>query len=214
MCGGQSRRMGQPKHLLKFGDESILQRTVRTVAAVAFPIVVVGAPGQKLPPLAKDVQIVTDTQPYQGPLVGLVNGLVPLRETCDAVYLTGCDTPLLKPSFIRRMIATLGDHDAAVPSDGDFLHPLAGVYRVHLLGLAQQLIAAGQHRPRALLEGCRARRIPIDELRGVDPQLDSLRNMNHPEDYAVLLAEEESRMRGGSASDSLRDHTEDQKESI
>ncbi|MCA9117229.1 MAG: NTP transferase domain-containing protein, partial [Planctomycetaceae bacterium] len=49
LCGGRSSRMGQPKHLLPFGDETMLQRVVRTLSAVVSPVVVVAARGQQLP---------------------------------------------------------------------------------------------------------------------------------------------------------------------
>ena len=53
LCGGQSRRMGQPKAWLQFGPERLLQRVVRLVGSGIGdgPIVVVAAPGQDCPPL-------------------------------------------------------------------------------------------------------------------------------------------------------------------
>ncbi|MGZ6054814.1 MAG: molybdenum cofactor guanylyltransferase, partial [Isosphaeraceae bacterium] len=51
LCGGESRRMGQPKAWLPFGPERMLQRVVRLVSTVTGPIVVVAAPGQELPSL-------------------------------------------------------------------------------------------------------------------------------------------------------------------
>ena len=49
LCGGESRRMGRPKAWLEFGKEVMLERVVRLVSTVAWPIVVVAAPGQDLP---------------------------------------------------------------------------------------------------------------------------------------------------------------------
>ena len=51
LCGGESRRMGEPKAWLPFGRERMLQRVARLVAVAAEPIVVVAGPNQQLPPL-------------------------------------------------------------------------------------------------------------------------------------------------------------------
>src|SRR5687768_2100936 len=109
LCGGQSTRMGRPKAWLPVGDELMLSRVVRVMSEVVSPIVVVAAPGQELPPLAADVLIARDAHPGRGPLEGLRAGLLGLRGSADAAFVSSCDVPLLEPTFIRRMIELLGD---------------------------------------------------------------------------------------------------------
>ncbi len=48
----------------------MLQRVVRLVATVADPIVVVAAPGQDLPEVAREVTILRDAVAGRGPLQG------------------------------------------------------------------------------------------------------------------------------------------------
>ena len=67
LCGGQSSRMGRPKAWLPFGDEVMLTRVVRRLAEVVAPIVVVAAPGQEVPALPAEVEVVRD--PERGPTV-------------------------------------------------------------------------------------------------------------------------------------------------
>ncbi|VAX42749.1 hypothetical protein MNBD_PLANCTO02-2155, partial [hydrothermal vent metagenome] len=55
LCGGKSKRMGQPKLLLPFGNELMLQRVVRILSTVVSPIVVVASQEQKLPQLPDHV---------------------------------------------------------------------------------------------------------------------------------------------------------------
>src|SRR6516162_4527927 len=95
LCGGESRRMGQPKAWLPFGPERMLQRVVRLVGTVAQPIVVVAAPGQSLPELPAGVAIVRDPVAGRGPLQGLAAGLAGLPETVELVYATAADVPFL-----------------------------------------------------------------------------------------------------------------------
>lgn len=187
LCGGRSSRMGQPKLSLPFGPELMLHRVVRILSEVVSPIVVVAAPRQELPELPPDVLIARDEQEHLGPLAGLAAGLAALPQDMDAAYVSSCDVPLLRPEFVRRMIESLGEHDIAIPRDGQYHHPLAAVYRTHLKNDVQELLRANRMRPVFLLERCRVNEVDVEALRAVDPELDSLRNLNQPEDYAAAL---------------------------
>lgn len=187
LCGGQSSRMGRAKATLPFGDELMLPRVARILGEVVAPVVVVAGPDQDVPPLPSAVRIVRDEQEYLGPLAGLAIGLAALAGEVAAAYCSGCDVPLLRSAFIRAVIAALGDHDAAVPREGDYYHPLAGVYRTALADPARRLVAEGRLRPLFLIESCRAAAIDVEALRAADPDLSSLRNINHPDDYAAAL---------------------------
>ena len=145
---------------------------------------------------APSIRIARDVVEYRGPLAGLAVGMTALRGEVDLVYASACDAPLLKPAFVRAMLDALGDAEIAVPFDGKYHHPLAAVYRLSVLPVIEELLAADRLRPVFLFEKCRTREVPLEELRRVDPQLDSLCNMNTPEEYEQALArvaEEESR---------------------
>lgn len=205
LCGGKSSRMGQPKHLLPYGDQLVLQRIVDTVLTVFDRVVVVAAKNQNLPVLPESCDVIRDEEEFQGPLYGLLKGLeyfqadrpdeertsktLPAERSAsvEAVYLTGCDVPLLKPEFITRVIKQLGNAEIAVVQEETYYHPLAAVYRTELYETVADLISAGERRPRALFEIADVNPIQIDSLKEVDPELDSLRNMNTPEEYAELL---------------------------
>lgn len=187
LCGGRSSRMGQPKHLLPFGGETMLQRVVRTLSEVVSPVVVVSAPGQQLPELPAETLVAHDDLENPGPLGGIAAGMQALGDRADAAYCTSCDVPLLQPAFIRQIMGQLEEADLVMPREGKFHHPLAAVYRLKLEAEIRSLLAAGQMRPVFLLERCQARIIPVDDLRQSDPELDSLRNTNTPEEYADTL---------------------------
>jgi molybdenum cofactor guanylyltransferase len=189
LCGGRSTRMGRSKALLPFGPEPMLTRVVRRLAEAVDPIVVVAAPGQPLPPLPSEVRVVRDRRENAGPLEGLAAALAALADQhVEAAYATSCDVPLLAPAFVRRMIGLADGYDVAVPVDGEFHHPLAAVYRTSVLPRIESLLAAGRLRPVFLFDEVPTRRVPIDQLRGADPQLATLTNCNRPEDYLAALA--------------------------
>jgi molybdopterin-guanine dinucleotide biosynthesis protein A len=97
------------------------------------------------------------------------------------------------------MFDLLGEHSIAVPVSGGFQHPLSAVYRREVIDAIQALLAADRLRPAYLFDAVPTRRVEESELVGVDPRLDTLRNLNHPSDYLAALEQA-----GYSASDELR----------
>jgi molybdopterin-guanine dinucleotide biosynthesis protein A len=187
LCGGQSKRMGRPKAWLPFGDELMLQRMVRLMATVVEPIVVVAAPDQELPPLPPKVRVARDEERGRGPLQGLSMGLATIRDSAEAAYVSSCDVPFLEPAFVHRMIGLLGSHQISVPRALGHHHPLAAVYRPQVVTEVDRLLAEDRLRPFFLFEAVPTRIVEEDELRDVDPTLESLRNLNTPEDYEMAL---------------------------
>lgn len=188
LCGGQSRRMGRSKAWLPFGDEVLLQRVVRVLGEVAESIVVVAGPGQALPPLPSSVVIVRDPVAHQGPLRGIATGLAALPATVELVYASSTDAPFLRQGWVTRLAELIGENDLAIPEVGGFLHPLAALYRrATTLPAAETLLAADRLRPVFLLETLQGRVVTPEELRPVDPELETLRNLNTPEDYELAL---------------------------
>jgi molybdopterin-guanine dinucleotide biosynthesis protein A len=176
--------MGQPKGWLPFGGETMLQRVVRILGEVVNPIVVVAAPEQDLPPLPSDVRIVRDEVEGRGPLQGLAAGLSALEGQADAAFVASCDLPLLTAAFVRCVIAFLEQHEAVVPRVAGRVHPLAAVYHLSVLPHIRAMLTAGEFRLRDLCE--RIRICYLKAARLVD--LDSLRNVNTPEEYNAALA--------------------------
>ncbi len=184
LCGGESRRMGRPKAWLPFGPEFMLQRVVRLVGTVAQPIVVVAAPGQDLPELPAAVSIVRDEISGRGPLQGLAAGFGALDENVDLVYATGTDVPFLEPRWITQLAELIGEADLAIPSIGGYYHPMAALYRrTAVLPAIVELLSHDRLAAFFLVEAVASRVVLEHELRMVDPQLGTLRNLNHPEDY-------------------------------
>jgi molybdopterin-guanine dinucleotide biosynthesis protein A len=188
--------MGTPKAWLDFGGETLLARTVCTVATVASPVVVVAAPGQDVPPLPPTVAVLRDAVTGRGPLQGIAAELAAIAPHAATAFVSSTDAPFLHPSLIRRLVALRGpDHDVVVPRLGGHLHALSAVYGVAVCAAIAALLAEDRLRLSLLFERARtlvadeALLLAGDELAAADPELRSLRNVNTPEDYAAALAE-------------------------
>lgn len=189
LCGGKSSRMGRDKASLPFGPETMLQRVVRLLSTVVplGNLVIVSARNQPLPELPPEVTRACDQRPERGPLEGLAAGLAALPIEVEAAYVTSCDVPLLVPAFVERLFHLLESHAIIVPRDGEFHHPLAAVYRPQVLATVTRLLEADRLRPRFLFDEVDTREVPAEELRSVDPELTTLRNLNTPADYEAAL---------------------------
>lgn len=187
LCGGQSKRMGKPKAWLPIAGELMLPRVVRVLSGAVGPLVVVAAQEQALPPLPDEVQIVRDEEQGRGPLQGLAAGLAALQERAEAAFVSSCDVPFLRPAFVQRMIELMGDAQICVPRVGGYHHPLAAVYCTEVLQVVRQLLQENRLRPGYLFGEVPTRVVEAAELGDVDPTLESLRNLNTPEDYERAL---------------------------
>jgi molybdopterin-guanine dinucleotide biosynthesis protein A len=187
LAGGHSSRMGGPKAWLSFGPERMVQRVVRLLGEVVRPVVVAAHAGQQLPELSPWCQVVYDRAENRGPMEGLATALEHLQGLAELVFVAGCDTPLLEPRLVRRLIALADGFDVVVPHTEGIDHPLAAVYRVQLFAQIRESLAAGSRRLTSLLDDVRTRRVTADELIDVDPRLLSLVNINTVAEYRAAL---------------------------
>lgn len=185
LCGGKSTRMGTSKAWLKFGNEAMLQRIVRILQQVVEPIVVVKAAEQEIPFLPPEIQVVEDSQPGLGPLAGIQCGLMKLEEMeVESAFVTACDAPLLHTSLVKRLTGMIGnEYDIALLDEGKFQHVLCAAYRSSVGKTAMKLIDQNRMRPIFLTEEHPTTFVPINSVRDIDPNLDSLKNLNTKEDY-------------------------------
>jgi molybdopterin-guanine dinucleotide biosynthesis protein A len=190
LCGGDSRRMGRSKAWLPFGAERMLERVVRLAGTVARPVVVVAAPDQALPIFAVDVVVVRDPVPGRGPLQALAAGLGALPDSVELAYATATDVPFLEPRFVARLVELSDGYDLVIPFVGGYYHPLAALYRrAQVLPAIARLLSEDRLRLSFLIDAVKTRVVDASELTAADPELQTLRNLNSPEDYERALCD-------------------------
>jgi molybdopterin-guanine dinucleotide biosynthesis protein A len=189
--------MGTPKAALEWHGSTLLYRAAALLArTVDGPVLVVASPGQELPDLPAGVEVVEDPVAGIGPLQGIATGLTALAGRSTAAFVCSTDMPFLHPAFVRRVLAGLAGPgtDVALPFARGFRQPLAAAYRTGLAALITALIAEGRSRPGMLYEHCAVARLADADLLAdadvarFDPALDSLVNVNAPDDYAAARA--------------------------
>jgi molybdopterin-guanine dinucleotide biosynthesis protein A len=175
--------MARDKASLPFGPETLLERIVRIVSQVVPEVWVVAREGQEV---AGSFRVARDPEQGLGPLAGLCAGLEAMQA--ERAFLTSCDVPLLRAGFVERMLSLSQGFPIAVPKIGEHSMVTSAVYSRDVLPAARRLLAEGRLRPLYLVEAFESRMVTADELRDVDPELESLRDCNTPESYREALA--------------------------
>jgi molybdopterin-guanine dinucleotide biosynthesis protein A len=192
--------MGTPKAALEWHGSTLLRRTVGIVArATGGPVVVVRASGQDLPALPAGTVVIDDPREGKGPVQGIAAGLAALCGQAETAFVTSTDLPFLHPAFVSRVLAALDapregasqGPDVALPVARGYQQPLAAAYRTSLAELAERLVKEDRLRPAFLFAECAVTRLDdaallADPLLAAhDPDLDSLLNVNTPDEYAA-----------------------------
>ena len=187
LCGGKSTRLGIDKTQLIFHGQTFLERVVSQVEKVCHPVILVGDPDFSQHQLPPNVQWATDENPNCGPLEGIRVGLAKLASQVDFAFVTSCDVPLINPELVRFLFHKIAEHEAVVPISEERIFGMTAVYRTKLHQLIDQRIQNGQLRVSELANSFQALQIPVNLLREIDPELDSMTNINSAADYFDLL---------------------------
>jgi molybdenum cofactor cytidylyltransferase len=144
LAAGQSKRMGELKQLMPFGESTIVGQAVDNLlsSAVVEVIVVVGYKAEDVMKAiaAKPIRIVINPDYEQGMSTSIIAGLNLVHGGAQAVMLAMGDQPLVNSETINTLIEEFCSHDKgiAVPTyQGKRGHPIifAAKYKKQLLEL-------------------------------------------------------------------------------
>jgi molybdopterin-guanine dinucleotide biosynthesis protein A len=181
LTGGASSRMGTDKARLHMGARSFVERIAAALGSVTTETSVVGA---REVTATWHLPVVPDVHPGWGALGGLHAALFACRAQWAAVV--ACDLPFVTGELFVRLASLRENFDAVVPVQADTrMQPLCALYRVEpCLKRAEELIASGERRPRALLYAVHTRMVAVTEVADIKGAPLFFMNVNTPEDYA------------------------------
>jgi len=195
---------------LQLAGRSLVESVCARLMGELGEVIVVAGPGQALPPLPAGVEVIADTRPGSGPLAGLADGLRAAASSTPSgglppprqALVVSADVPLISPAVIRLLCGALAGgkpHSAgepqqraplwAVPLVAGHLQVLLSAVDLRIVTDVEAYLASGRRDPRGLLESLQIRAahlvrlLPETELRGVDPQLESFRDIDTWEDF-------------------------------
>ena len=186
MAGGASSRFGADKASAELGGMTMLTRTRELMSQIAASTAVIAAPGRYR---GVDRQVIADIWPGEGPLGGIITGLMSSRRIKDHRpewnLIVGCDMPFLTREWLAYLAqrALVSEAEVIAPLSPQGLEPLCACWRT----------SAGPKLLRAFEEGVRKitdamKRLKVEIVDAPDwKRFDSAGrlfwNMNTPADY-------------------------------
>lgn len=196
LAGGRSRRMGFDKANLPFAGSTFLEAVVNRIGKVVGRTIVVGNNRQRLEQFGFEnndsVEVVFDEKTDSGPMEGIRVGLQILEADFPLAFVSSCDVPLIEPGLITFLCSHIGSHEAIIPKDpvSNRVFGMTAIYQTGLHPRINDLIKADRLRVSELSNEFFCRFVSTEELKTIDPQLNSLLNINHMDDYLALLQQE------------------------
>ena len=199
--------MGVDKYSLPFGDTTFLAAVLQSLApAITGSIAVIAHRdhAEQVEDICRqtgvrNIEVRTDRAPDRGPLEGIGTGLAWLVDQQEVgwAFVTCCDVPKLKPAILAALLervptAELAETDAVLPIRGKRIFGMTSLYRIttDVSAVVDCQITAGELRVSDMSRKLNSCLVPVEQLLLVDPQLDSLMNLNGPQQYLKFLRDE------------------------
>jgi molybdenum cofactor guanylyltransferase len=187
--GGKGKRLGGvPKGLITLKGRTILQTQLDLLPSFAEGLFVASDPSPYAAVLAAHPQlrVVPDLIPDKGAPGGVHAALAAARS--EWVIAFACDMPFVTLKVLQLLLSERApDVDVVAFQAAGRLQPQLAAYRASLHAAWGRSLATDPPL-RVLIGKLRARILPEDRLKKVDPQLRSLEGINEPKDLARLGA--------------------------
>ncbi|PWT88016.1 MAG: molybdenum cofactor guanylyltransferase [Acidobacteria bacterium] len=180
LAGGKSSRMGRNKALLPFRGRPLIE-TIRDTMSSIFNKVVISVHQENAYPQIDLLQI-PDLYPETGPIGGITSVL---QSGEERIFCVACDMPFLNRELIEYL-AGLADCDAVIPIWREKIEVLHAFYSFALLAQLKTCLKSGRFRITDALGEAHVRYIQEPEIRPLDPQGLSFRNINVPSDFEEI----------------------------
>jgi len=193
LAGGQSRRLGRDKALIRLdpAGPTLIERVAVVLASLCQEVLLVGGDPARYAFLG--LPHVPDVYPGAGSLGGIYAGLAAAHH--DYALVVACDMPFLNPALLRYMAELPRDYDVLTPrwareagGRGVLYTPrnelaaqtLHAIYGRGCLPPMRALLEAGERRIIAFFPQVRVRYVEPDEVARFDPAGRSFFNVNTP----------------------------------
>ena len=180
LAGGQSRRMGRNKALIKWDGQPLIARVLAAADSLHAPIFIVGDPDQYA---HLGFPVYPDLYADLGPIGGLHTALA---TAANPVLLLACDLPFLTPEFLHLLVGRRGIHQAVVPCSADGTQPLCALYEPSCQAMIESAISARKLSMRGLLQRLNVDQLGEEVWRPYDESGLLFANINTPAEVALV----------------------------
>jgi molybdopterin-guanine dinucleotide biosynthesis protein A len=182
LAGGESRRFGANKALVRWENGTLIEAVTRTLTLLFHhTFVLVKTPDTFAFLERPGVRVVRDFSTDVHPLGGLLSALS--ISPMEHVFVCACDMPFIRPELVAALCRERKGYDAVVPRWQGFLQPLCGVYARTCLDVVGRRIEGGELSLQNLFQLLTTRIFNENEVRSVDPEGLSFIDIDTQSDY-------------------------------
>lgn len=188
LAGGESRRFGCDKGLVRLAGKPLILHVIDRVRGVVDEVVICLKSGSQkstyLQVLPEDVKVAVDSEKLpQCPLTGAFTGLMNAGGRYSA--LLPCDAPFVSTKLVDLLFEIVIGVDAVIPRwPNDYIEPLQAVYKTDVsLEAARRALMSGRCELRAMISLLRrVRYVSTLVIEEIDPKMYTFMNINTPLD--------------------------------
>ncbi len=171
LTGGQSRRFGEPKCLVKLTGKSLTEIVNQNLISIFNSVKIIGKENH-----FPDYNFVEDVHPIQCPLNGITTALE--HSKTEWVFVIACDTPLINTNTINYLYGKMDSNkQTVIPFVVDRLQPLCAFYHNSVLKKFNTAIDKGDYSLMRLLKQIEMVKVLIPS-----ENEEQFLNINYPED--------------------------------
>jgi molybdopterin-guanine dinucleotide biosynthesis protein A len=179
--------MGREKGLVTLHGKPMIQYVADTVSRVADEVIVAVAPDMSeryAEVLGGNYRVREDARSDGGPIEGLITALSAARG--DYVVICPCDTPFLRAEVVEAIARFAKGQDGAIPIIRGYIEPLHSAFRrTRCLPVFENAVEEGTRKLADAYAMLNLVTIDEDQIRELDPELESFWNLNTPEDISL-----------------------------
>ena len=180
LAGGASKRMGQNKALLSFGNfDSLIEYQYNRLKPL-FKSVYISTKDSSL--FSFDAKFIIDIYDEYAPTIALLSIIRQLNE--ERFFVLSVDSPFVKEHEIRRLIEA-DSGDIVVARVEDKIHPMCGIYHKTIEFRLQKMVDNNNHKLKNLLRESDSTYVDFENET-------KFANLNTITDYKKALKQHES----------------------
>jgi molybdopterin-guanine dinucleotide biosynthesis protein A len=190
LAGGSSSRMGKNKALLSLpGNKAVtfIEYLVSLLEEFCSETLIVARDQAHVRDYVfPGVRVTFDETPGIGPLMGVYSGLSAIHTTHALVVAV--DLPCIQPALLSFLLSQrLPTDTLLVPLVHNIPQVLLAIYPRSVLPFVKEQLLQGRRDLRCLLNIAPVQFVEEAQLRQIDPQLRSFKNINTPEELRQVL---------------------------
>ncbi len=177
LAGGQSRRMGANKALLRIDDITFIARIINTLQE-RFPGIYISANKQEEYEVLKR-PVIPDIFTGYGPLAGIHAALNTIPT--NYVFTVPCDVPFISTGVVDMLVDAIESDTIVIAYDGERTHPLIGIYPRSACKSLEEYLQNNERQVHKFLEMSKHRRVDIAKF------AEAVKNINTVEEYKRIV---------------------------